>query len=94
MFVGAGVAQAHELYIYHGDDKAAVTADHKTISVRDGECDSHFVWAEWTAANGTTGSLTDANGCAGIGNQWSVPVGVSQFRLCEQAVSCTPWRYT
>jgi hypothetical protein len=96
LLVSTGVAQAHEKYIYHGQDRAAVTVDHKTVSVRDMECDGNFVLVEWVDGTGATGSMRDANGCAGIGNERYVPAGVVQFRICEivgAVASCSPWSY-
>lgn len=99
----AAPANAHNSIVFHGSDWAAVNVAHNTITVRDGECDSNYVEAEFYYRSYSGGPVTwdhviDGNGCP-AGENVRNRYQITSYRVCETNISgagsdCTGWRTT
>ena len=98
MLTLAGIANAWSGPIYHGDDYAYTAGDNDDIIVAcDKEDDGHVVRVEYYLNNGSRYAGADGNGSAPpcyYGDWRATPYWVTQYRLCESGVSCTPWERT
>jgi hypothetical protein len=88
-------ASAHYAPIWHGNDLGQVPSTHTSVSIHDGECDSHTAWIEYQITGETSIRQTmDVNGCSTGGNSGNVPSGrlVRRARVCESSEGCTGWQ--
>lgn len=90
--VGVGPAEAHAMNVTHGYDIAWIDAGHDYLYVEDRECDGNGVYAQaYNAANAYV-NVWDENGCR-TGYNWVRGVNFTRFRVCENRVGCSSWRY-
>ncbi|HEV3001663.1 MAG TPA: hypothetical protein VGW75_13060 [Solirubrobacteraceae bacterium] len=91
---GGAPAQAHYDRYYHGSDFASISDSHDLLKACDYESDGHAVkaqWRTWTFEIGGTG--WDADGAGGDCARAVPPGDAAEFRVCENDVGCTAWRY-
>jgi hypothetical protein len=96
---GALPTSAHETYpIWHGNDYAAVIADHKVVEVCDNELDDgHYVYAElYFGLENTVRREADGPDVGCDIETFDFPSGAQaeEFRLCEENKGCTRWYST
>jgi hypothetical protein len=92
-------ARAHETDpIWHGNDYAAVIADHKVVEVCDNELDDgHYVYAElYFGLENTVRREADGPDPGCDIETFDFPSGAQaeEFRLCEVNNGCTKWYST
>ncbi len=87
----AGTAEA-ATPAYHGADWAEATA--YCMRAYDGERDGNGVYADAYLVNGSHHSAWDGNGADGNAGPWGCfNSRIKQFRVCEDHVGCSSWRY-
>ena len=96
---GPAPASAHETDpIWHGNDSAAVIADHKVVEVCDNELDDgHYVYAElYFGLENTVRREADGPDPGCDIETFDFPSGAQaeEFRLCEEGKGCTRWYST
>ena len=78
--------------IYHGADWAEATTT--CMRAYDGERDGNGVYADAYLVNGAHPSVWDGNGSDGNAGPWGCQSSsIKQFRVCEDHVGCSAWRY-
>lgn len=91
--VTAASAYGHYTWVYHGQDIAIVIEGHSGIYSCDEENDGHFVRAH---TRNVTGQIHVHYRTYGPGQCSQISYymqGQIEFRLCEEVVGCTDWRY-
>jgi len=87
----AGTAYA-SVTAKHGTDEAHATTNH--LRAYDGERDGNGVYADAYLVDGQHISIWDGNGADGSPGPWANVGGtISKFRVCEDHVGCSGWRY-
>ncbi len=87
----AGPAQA-TVTAKHGNDVAQATAN--SLRAYDGERDGNGVYADAYLVGGQHVSVWDGNGADGRPGPWANVGGtIYKFRVCEDHVDCSDWRY-
>ena len=88
-------AQAHQTCMFHNNDSACVYSySHETIQACDGEQDGHRVRAQYYVYYSIARQYGNWDsygpGCA---YNYAPNLGITQYRICEEEVSCSAWKY-
>jgi hypothetical protein len=83
-------AAAHDVSAFHGLDMAWVGVNHTGVYVSDHECDGHGVFATYNLSNGSSGGVSDPDGCGGARGYVPTSAVVVSFDVCENTVGCSP----
>lgn len=87
-------AQAHDTCMFHNNDSACVYSSHERIQACDGEKDGHRVRAQYylyfNPARQYGNWDSYGPGCA---YNFHPNIGVTQYRICEEVVGCSAWKY-
>ncbi|MBB5113075.1 hypothetical protein ACGFKZ_26560 [Micromonospora tulbaghiae] len=84
----ASPAQAHEMTAYQGLDKAWISADHKSVTVQDKECDGNRVFVVVNLVGGGSAGINDEDGCSGNTGYGSFSKAIASFYVCENTEGC------
>ena len=91
VLLSTGVAEA-TVRLYHGSDWAEATSS--CMRAYDGERDGNGVYADAYLYNGAHVSQWDGNGADGTVGPWACyNSSIQRFRVCEDHVGCSGWRY-
>jgi hypothetical protein len=80
-------ASAHPDAVFHGNDSAKVSSDHRTISLCDSEKDGHWVYGEWYFKDGSSIYMY-GDGADAPCKYAELSQPVYKMMICEESRGC------